>query len=61
MGRIKIKKTITQNIKLIGEYQNGNYVTKIYEDGTRIRETNEKVLGPLLQKIVILKLQILAI
>ena len=51
MARIKIKntklvETITKTIKLIGEYKNGNYVTKIYEDGTRIRETNEESFRP---------------
>ena len=28
-------------IKLLNEYKNGNHITKIYSDGTRIRETNE--------------------
>lgn len=39
-------KLIIKTPKLIGEYQNGNYVTQIYEDGTRIRETNEKSFIP---------------
>lgn len=26
-------------MKKIGEYKNGNYITKIYDDGTRIRQT----------------------
>ena len=28
-------------VDLIGEYINGNYTVKIYEDGTKIRETKE--------------------
>ena len=27
-------------MKRIGEYQNGNYTVKIYEDGTKIREND---------------------
>lgn len=28
-----------ENLKLLSEYQNGNYTVKIYDDGTKIRET----------------------
>ena len=34
------------NNKLIGAYQNGNYKTSIYEDGTKIRENNLDNLTP---------------
>lgn len=30
-------------MRLLGEYQNGNYTVKIYNDGTKIRETNDDV------------------
>lgn len=30
-------------MKLLGGYKNGNYTIKIYDDGTKIRETNEDV------------------
>lgn len=30
-------------MKILGEYINGNYTIKIYEDGTKIRETNDDV------------------
>lgn len=39
-------KIIFQKNKLIGSYQNGNYKTEIYEDGTRIRETDEDKFIP---------------
>lgn len=39
-------KLIRKAPELIGEYQNGNYATKIYEDGTRIRETEEDSFVP---------------
>lgn len=39
-------KIIFQKNKLIGSYQNGNYKTEIYEDGTRIRETEEDKFIP---------------
>lgn len=32
--------------ELIGSYTNGNYTTKIYDDGTRIRETEEDEFIP---------------
>jgi len=28
-------------MNLLGQYQNGNYIVSIYDDGTKIRETNE--------------------
>ena len=31
-------------MKLLGEYENGNYNVKIYDDGTKIRETDESKL-----------------
>lgn len=39
-------KIIFQKNRLIGSYQNGNYKTEIYEDGTRIRETEEDKFIP---------------
>lgn len=30
-------------MNLLGKYQNGNYIVSIYDDGTKIRETNEDV------------------
>ena len=32
--------------KIIGQYQNGNYIVTIYEDGTKIRENNLEELIP---------------
>lgn len=42
MGKIIIK----NKRELIGSYINGNYTTKIYDDGTRIRETEEDEFIP---------------
>ena len=39
-------KIIFKKNRLIGSYQNGNYKTEIYEDGTRIRETEEDKFIP---------------
>ena len=39
-------KIIFQKNRLIGSYQNGNYKTEIYENGTRIRETEEDKFIP---------------
>lgn len=33
-------------MKLLGTYKNGNYTTRIYEDGTRIRETEDDEFIP---------------
>ena len=33
-------------MKLLAEYQNGNYITEIYEDGTKIRTTEEDQFIP---------------
>ena len=33
-------------MNLIGEYQNGNYRTSIFDDGTKIRETKEDIFIP---------------
>ncbi len=33
-------------IKLLGKYANGNYTTRIYEDGTKIRETEDDEFFP---------------
>lgn len=30
-------------MNLLGQYQNGNYNVSIYDDGTKIRETNEDI------------------
>jgi len=32
-----------RNMKMLGKYINGNYTIKIYEDGTKIRETEDDV------------------
>lgn len=43
MTKIKINKLDMEKIrfgKLLGQYQNGNYEVRIYEDGTKIRENN---------------------
>lgn len=42
MAKIVIK----NKRELIGSYVNGNYTTKIYDDGTRIRETEEDEFIP---------------
>lgn len=42
MGKIIIK----NKRELIGTYTNGNYTTKIYDDGTRIRETEDDEFIP---------------
>lgn len=39
-------KIIFENRKKIGSYVNGNYTTTIYDDGTRIRETEEDEFIP---------------
>ena len=31
---------------LLGKYQNGNYITTIYSDGTKIRETEKDIFIP---------------
>ena len=33
-------------MKLLGEYQNGNYSVKIYDDGTKIRENDFNFFEP---------------
>ena len=33
-------------MKLLAKYQNGNFTTKIYDDGTRIRETEDDDFNP---------------
>lgn len=39
--------TVKEDImKLIGEYKNGNYTVKIYDNGTKIRETEEDKFIP---------------
>ncbi len=34
------------NMKILHDYQNGNYNVKIYSDGTKIRETQEDEFLP---------------
>ena len=45
-GEKMVKIIIKNKRELIGSYINGNYTTKIYDDGTRIRETEEDEFIP---------------
>ena len=37
-------------MKLLGAYKNGNYVTVIFDDGTKVRKTDDDVLFQITQK-----------
>lgn len=43
---VKNTSTIIANMKLLGKYKNGNYTVKIFDDGTKIRETEEDEFIP---------------
>lgn len=43
-------------MQLLGEYQNGNYNVKIYDDGTKIRETEEDKFVPAFPESIDIKI-----
>ncbi len=43
---VKNTSTIIANMKLLGKYKNGNYTVKIFDDGTKIRETEDDEFIP---------------
>ncbi len=43
-------------VKLLGEYQNGNYTVKIFEDGTKIRETDGDMFIPAFPESIDMKI-----
>ncbi len=43
-------------MKLLGKYQNGNYTVRIFDDGTKIRETKAEVFIPIFPESIDLKI-----